>query len=370
MKQSNFLFCKNCHTPSSRPWIAFDDRQICSACNFHQQKATKIDWAAREEEFNIICKEIKSKKNNYDCVVPFSGGKDSASIAYKLKFKYGLNPLLVTFAPIIQNKIGIQNRAEMINKGFTNILVTPNGKTSRDLSKRFFIERGNPKVHWNAGIAAAPIKIACEKKIDFIFYAEDPMLVYGGRLTKAYSSKHLTSSRINETWIGDDVMNWLDENITEYDLEPYKVPIEYLKSQKALFFGYFFPWDIVKNYKYIKKNINFKIAKERSVGTFTNFDSLDDVMDDLYYYMQYIKFGFGRCTRDVSRHIQYKHISTKEGKDFIKKYDGEFPKKNLKIYLDFFNLSEDDFIKIINSHRSPDIWKKRDNNFELINKLD
>ena len=93
-----------------------------------------------------------------------------------------------------------------------------------------------------------------------------------------------------------------------------------------LFFGYFFPWDIVKNYKYIKENINFKTCKERSVGTFTNFDSLDDIMDDLYYYMQYIKFGFGRCTRDVSRHIQYGHISTKEGKDLIKKYDGEFPK--------------------------------------------
>ena len=196
------------------------------------------------------------------------------------------------------------------------------------------------------------------------------MLVYGGRITKTDSSRHITVSRINETWIGDDVMNWVDENITEYDLEPYNVPLNYVKNQKAVFFGYFFPWDIVKNYTYIKEKINFKVGKDRSVGTFTNFDSLDDIMDDLYYYMQYIKFGFGRCTRDVSRHIQYGHMSSKEGKDLIKKYDGEFPKKNLKIYQDFFNLNEDDLIKIINSHRSSDIWKKKGNNFELINKLD
>ena len=214
MEQSNFSFCKNCHTPNSRPWLTFDDRGICTACIFHQNKAPKINWAAREEEFKIICKEIKSKKNNYDCVVPFSGGKDSASIAYKLKFKYGLNPLLVTFAPIIQNEIGMRNRAELNKMGFTNILVTPNDKISRNLSKRFLIERGNPKIHWNAGIAAAPIKIASEKKIDLIFYAEDPMLVYGGRITKTDSSRHITVSRINETWIGDDVMNWLYVNIT------------------------------------------------------------------------------------------------------------------------------------------------------------
>ena len=65
------------------------------------------------------------------------------------------------------------------------------------------------------------------------------MLVYGGRLTKSDSSRHLTVSRINETWIGDDVMNWADENITEFDLEPYNVPIEYLKSQSVIFWIFF-----------------------------------------------------------------------------------------------------------------------------------
>ena len=66
-----------------------------------------------------------------------------------------------------------------------------------------------------------------------------------------------------------------------------------------------------KNYLAIKDLIDFKIVK-RTSGTFTNFDSLDDKIDDLYYYMQFIKFGFGRCSRDCSRFIQNGHLSRKK----------------------------------------------------------
>ena len=62
MKQSNFLFCKNCHTPNSRPWMTFDDLQICSACRFHQKEANNIDWVAREEEFKKYVKKLNQKK--------------------------------------------------------------------------------------------------------------------------------------------------------------------------------------------------------------------------------------------------------------------------------------------------------------------
>ena len=94
-----------------------------------------------------------------------------------------------------------------------------------------------------------------------------------------------------------------------------------------------------------------------------------DKMDDLYYYMQFIKFGFGRCNRDVSRHIQNKHLKTNEGLRLIKKYDGEFPKKNLNIFLDFLDLDKNSFFDIINQHRNSQIWQKKGNNFQLISKL-
>ena len=139
--------------PSSRPRISFDTQGICNACRYQEKKA-KIDWSIREKEFLEICNKFRSKDGNYDCIVPWSGGKDSSSIAYKLKYEFKMNPLLVTFSPLIPTDIGILNRELLIKKGFDNIFLRPNQNISRYLAKRFFIERGNPKVHWDAGINA------------------------------------------------------------------------------------------------------------------------------------------------------------------------------------------------------------------------
>ena len=81
--------------------------------------------------------------------------------------------------------------------------------------------------------------------------------------------------------------------------------------------------------------IDFKI-EERTEGTFTNFDSLDDIIDPLYYYMQYIKFGFGRCIRDCARMIQQGHLSIEKAKEYLN-YNLQFNlqkglKKTLKWY--------------------------------------
>ena len=96
------------------------------------------------------------------------------------------------------------------------------------------------------------------------------------------------------------------------------------------YFGYYFPWDIKDNLNYILKKIDFKLhPKGRTVGTFTDFDSLDDYIDDVYYYLQYIKYGFGRAIRDASRHIQLGYLS-KEALEKIIKYDGEYPRDSIE----------------------------------------
>ena len=87
----------------------------------------------------------------------------------------------------------------------------------------------------------------------------------------------------------------------------------------------------------MKKNLpDFKENEiGRTEGTFTDFDSLDDKIDDLYYYMQYIKFGFGRASRDASRFIQNGEMSREDAVELVKKYDGEFPSRNIKEVLEY-----------------------------------
>ena len=140
-------FCKNCIMPDTRPRIVFDFNGVCNACNNSLEKKN-IDWSKRKKEFEDIIEDIKktslSNKSNYDCIVPWSGGKDSTSIAIKLKLDYGLNPLLVTFSPLIPTAFGEYNKKEIIKFGFDNIQINPNQKVSRYWQK-IFIERGNQR---------------------------------------------------------------------------------------------------------------------------------------------------------------------------------------------------------------------------------
>ena len=76
--------------------------------------------------------------------------------------------------------------------------------------------------------------------------------------------------------------------------------------------------------------------------------------------MQYIKFGFGRAIRDASRLVQNKHLTRKEAIKLVRKYDGEFPKRDLSNVLEYLNLrNKEELNKIIDLHRNNEIWKKK-----------
>ena len=365
------IFCEKCLMPSSRPRIVFKGK-ICNGC-INTENKKKIDWELREKEFLDIIEKYRNKHSAYDCIVPWSGGKDSSSIALKLKFKYKLNPLLVTFSPMIPTEIGNHNREQLIKLGFDNIFFRPNQKVAQHLSKRFLIERGNPKVAWDAGINVAPILIGLKMNIPLIFYAEHGESEYGGYVISEKHTRERDIAEFLENQVGDDPRNWVDGEVDTKDLNPYIYPDEDEVKQKqitAFYFSYFFKWDVFDNFKYVSKKIDFKTAPNgRTDGTFTNYDSLDDKMDNLYYHMQFIKFGFGRSLRDSSRLIQLGYLKKEQAKEYIKKYDSEFPKTYLNDVLNYYGINSDELKQIINKHRNSEIWKFEKEKWQIINKI-
>ncbi len=371
-------FCKECIMPNSRPRIVFNEKGICNAC-LHSKKKQKINWLNRKSEFLELVEKIKfdTKKNNrlYDCVVPWSGGKDSTSIAIKLKFEFDLNPLLVTFSPLIVNECGNNNRNELSKMGFDSVFLMPNQKVSKLLSKRFFLERGNPKVAWDAGVNAGPVQIALSYNIPTVFYAEHGESEYGGLVLNEDSEKKRNLREVIEHQVGDFPENWVSDSISLKDLSPYIYPSEDKLNKidlTAYYFSYFFRWSMLDNFEYVKSKMpNFQTNPNgRTEGTFTDFDSLDDKIDNLYYYMQYVKFGFGRATRDSCRMIQNYQMTREKGIELARKYDNEFPSKDFDEVLSFLDLKENEFEKIVNKHRNEEIWKTGlSNKWELINSI-
>lgn len=370
-------YCKKCLTPDTRPRILFEDG-VCNACKYAEKvKNNTIDFDKRKLELDKLIHKIKKYNftNNtpYDCIIPWSGGKDSSAVALQLKEDYKINPLLVKFNALIPTDVGLHNCNELLSYGFDSIEIKPNIKISKLLSLRFLSERGNPKLHWDAAINSVIYKTALMTSIPFIFYAEHGETHYGGRVLNKDSERMRNYEEVIENQIGDNPENWLEDDVVDNnDLYPYTMPeLEELTKSKieSYYYGYYIKWNVSENFRYISSKINFKTAaRGRTYGTYTNFDSLDDYMDDMYYYMNYIKFGYGRCIRDLSRHIQKGEISRKDALEIAKKYDGEFPEDSIPHILDYLNISKESLIEIIDSHRTPNVWEKHGNKW--INKLE
>ena len=362
-------YCRKCLMPNSRPRIVFDDKCVCNACKYAEGKFEGIEWEERKKEFLELLGRYRSTDGYWDCVIPWSGGKDSSTIAWKLKYKFGMNPLLVTFSPMMPNEVGNHNREAMINAGFDHIYIRPNQKVHRRLAKRFFIERGNQKVAWDAGVNVAPVQVAVNYRISLIFYAEHGETEYGGKILNRDSSKVRDFTEVIEHQIGDDPRNWVDDEIKDHDLQPYIYPnLDEIGKNgiTAYYFSYFNKWSSFENYNYIKDKIGFHThPKGRTVGTYTDFDSLDDKMDPLYYYMQFIKFGFGRAVRDASRMIQNKHLTREEALELARKYDSEFPHECFDEVLKYLDLDKDEFTVIVDKHRNDEIWGKDGKDWKL-----
>ncbi len=113
-----------------------------------------------------------------------------------------------------------------------------------------------------------------------------------------------------------------------------------------------------ENYQFIRSKFDFRTNKKgRTDGTFTDLDSLDDKADDVYYYLQFIKFGFGRAVRDASRMIQNGHMTREEALTLACKYDGEFPKEFFSEALEYLGMTEAEFQETVDKHRNHEIWK-------------
>ena len=353
--------------PDTRPRIVFNEEGICNACLWAEQKK-KIDWQERRTEFQEVLDGI-DRSGPYDCIVPFSGGKDSAAIAYRLKFEFGVRPLLVTYGQLLWTDCGRHNLEEICRLGFDVHYWRVDQRISRILARRFMVERGHPKLHYDAGVNAVPLITAVKFNIPLVIYAEHGESEYGGLVLGERSLRERDVAEVLENQVGDDARNWSDNQVGERDLYPYIYPdVDQIRKIgiHAVYFSYFFKWASPLNAAFIASKVNWRCAEGgRSEGTFTNFDSIDDKIDGIDYWMMRIKYGFGRSVRDANRHIQNGLMSIEDGRRLSIAYDNEFPERYFGDCLEYMNMTRSEFFEIQEKHRNPECWEKIGNSWEL-----
>ncbi len=397
-------FCKNCVVSNQRPsstiefknkisekkqTIIFDDDGICSACRVAEQKQKIINWDERRRELQDLCDKYRSKDGSYDCLVPGSGGKDSFLQSWILKYEFGMNPLTCTWAPNIYTPWGQRNHKKWIDSGFTNILVTPNGLNHRLLTRIALEKLLHPFQPFILGQKNLAAKVAAKHDIKLVFYGESnaeygsPICDIGADIRgRKYFSK---SSDADLSISGLSFEELKEFNLSKKDLNEYlPIDINVLDEKKiqVRYLGYYIKWHPQSAYYHAVDKGDFEPSPERTLGTYSKYNSIDDKIDDLHYHTTFIKFGIGRATYDASQEVRSGDLTRSEAVALVNKYDGEWPRRWFKEISDYLSIdikkfpkaslcfeepimSENYYDLLCDNFRSPHLWSWQDNKWML-----
>jgi len=391
------VYCKMCVISNQRPnsaveyshtkdtkktTIHFDENGICDACNFALKKKHGIDWDEREKQLRELCDRHRSKDGSYDCIVPGSGGKDSFYASHILRTKYGMHPLTVTWAPHIYTEWGWRNFEKWIHAGHDNYLMTPNGRVHRLLTRLAVDNLFHPFQAFMFGQKALAPKMALLHNVPLVIYGENEA-EYGNPIGDTDSAKrdwsYFTAEDQSKVSLGGISVHHLkkDFGLEHQDLLPYlpanpneiedkKVEVHYL--------GYYLKWHPQSCYYYAVEHGGFEASPERTPGTYSKYNSIDDRIDDFHYHTTGIKFGIGRASYDAAQEIRSGDITREEGIALVKRFDHEFPERFAEEIFKYLSITEREFpaasrmfeqpvmtrdyyTRLADSFRSPHLWK-------------
>lgn len=382
------VFCKRCVMSNQRPsssiefkhgkdrkhtTLRFSDDGVCDACRVAEQKE-RIDWKQREQELLDLLDKHRREDGYYDCIVPGSGGKDSAYAAHVLKYKYGMHPLTVTWPPILYTDIGWKNFRNWIELGgFDNVTFKPSGRTHRLLTCLAIENLLHPFQTFILGQKNLAPKIAIKYKVPLIFFGEHEA-EYGNPIAETASSlrdkSYFVMRDLSEVRLGgvpiqelqdryglslNELMVYLPADCKE--LEQSQIEVRYL--------GYYLKWTPQECYYYAVEHTGFEANPVRTEGTYSKYNSLDDKIDGFHYYTTYIKFGLGRATYDASQEIRNRHLTREEGVTLVRRFDGEFPGKYFQEIMDYIGMKPERFLELCDEFRSPHLWTKENGEWRI-----
>ena len=177
--------CKNCVLPETFPGITFDEKGICNFCrDFKGKSYVKKSKRDYQKKFEQLLKE-KRGSGSYDCLMAYSGGKDSTYTLHLLKRKFKLNVLALTFDHGFASEAALKNVRKISESLGIDLLIF---KPRLDILKKIFKEGAKndffpPKTLQRASTICTScmgivkfycLRLALEKKIPFIIYGWSP----------------------------------------------------------------------------------------------------------------------------------------------------------------------------------------------------
>lgn len=365
--------CKRCLYPSTHPLnLIFNDDGICSGCLVHEEKDA-IDWAPRLQKLKTIVNNYRNKSgNNYDCIIPVSGARDSFFIVHTVKNILGMNPLLVTYNKHYNTDIGVRNLANLRIQFNCDIMtLTVNPETVKKITRATMRKMGSIYWHCIAGQTVYPVQVAVKFKIPLIIWGAHQGIDQVGMFSHLDEVEMTRKYRKEHDLMGYEAEDLVDEfdGITEQDVVQYKYPENKELERvgvRGIYLNNYIRWDSKAQHEQMINNYSYETASQnRTFDTYNDVDCYN--YSDVHDYIKYLKHGYGKVTDHACREIRLKRMTREKGQEMVAMHLKKMP-KNLGLFLQWIGMTENSFHYIIDQHRNKKNWQRNQNwEWEVIN---
>lgn len=357
-------YCKRCLYPENHPLgICIDEEGVCSGCRVHEEK-DEINWTEKAEELGHLFDKYRNRPGSfYDCVIPVTGNGDSFFVVDMVKNKYGLNPLLVTYNTHFNTKVGVRNLARLLTKlDCDHMMLTVSPDVIKKVTKIAMHKLGDMYWHVLAGSQTFPVQVATKFSIPLVVWGVNGWLDQVGmfshhdqiEMTKKVRKEHgLRTMDVDELFEGDNELTWKDTQPFRY---PSDTQLE--KSRvRGIYLGNYVRWDAQKQTEDMIEKYGYETLEQpRTFNAYETIYCWNNA--GTHDYIKYLKYGYGKATDHASRDIRLKRMTREEGIKLVQQFDSVIPDVSLRLFLDWIDMSEEEFYKIIEPFRDAKVWNK------------
>jgi len=345
--------CTKCILPETMPFIEFDSEGVCNYCKNYKKMVTKP-----EAELMKIADRIRKNDGSQDCIVMFSGGRDSSFLLHYVVRELNLHPLVFTYDWGMNTPIGDRNAQRMCEALDVERIVI-----NKDVDKKRKNIRKNVSA-WceKPDLGMIPLftagdkpffsvvnRLSIERGIDTVFIGTNPMEKTDFKTGFCGIEPNFDAAQIHH------LKKKNKHKLIRYYLKQFLTNPAYLNSSlldtiKGFFSFYVIKQEQIDIYKYVRWNeervndvlinqYNWEMDEETSTTW-----RIGDGTSAFYNYIYYNTVGFTENDTLRSNQVREGDITREEALKRVGE-DNKTRPKALKWYFDTINLDESKVLK-------------------------
>lgn len=349
------IHCSKCILPETHDTIMFDEQGQCGVCRQIDYKETKIDWTERRRMLDELVEQYRDK-GEYDCVIPFSGGKDSTYQLWFVIRELKLKPLVVRFDHWGYRPLVAENNTRTLKLlGADVIQFTPSWHVVRELMLESFKRRGDFCWHCHTGIFAHTMQISLRYNTPLVIWGEslaEYASWYSYEEMEEVDEKRFNRA-MNQGITADDMYEFLGGRVSRRDLYPFAYPpraeLRRIKS-RSVCLGSYIKWDTKKQVEIIRRELGWRGQTVEGIPPEYDYEKIECRFQGVRDYCKFLKRGYGRTSHLVSIDIRNGRMTREKGWELAQLHDGKRP-ASLDVFLEYLGLTEQQFLDIVLTHQ-------------------